>query len=640
MKNTLLKLLSVLMCLALVLSFAACSSDDTESKPTHDPNTNNVDLAGLNVEFKYSKDCSSWNAVEAASELFRADGAYNANDTEVVYLHFKNHEATPTSYKVTFRVIEGDAKDATVGIADDVRSAFTDTESAVAAVEGNTYKLADYVYSYTMDADSTKTVAVVISTAAAAQMKLRVDYVAVAHGEQTGNAISKLNGVDVVNAGCYTVVDSVAAKTVLTNADSSFKAVFAENTMKQGSIVSAVVKPINAAKGSVEYDISITVDGKAYDQSVTVSILAGYALTGVEVQKDGAKVESAYDMYSGLATFTALSGKYTVKYSGTSDIEGVIVQGADQPFKNFNEAVKFAADNSEEVINIIIFGRAKYTVATGEKVSFVGISEDIKTVNVVGGNDTAEIFITQSSGSVPSLPYAGEGVQINYSGLTFQSENEMQEGGEYSHHFDYRGDADISFRNCTFLKALATRGPKSSVVVDNCVFKCKTVNDTLKGYCYWSIQKIGMYPITVEFTNNTVTENWGGLNLDWSEGDFIVSGNTFANITCSKPPIQLSHANTMLIENNTFTNIKDENVFRFYSGYGAKSTKIINNTIDADYLFQSDKEGAINNLNDFVFEGNTISKTTSLTMGHAANGSPEDISPHNYTVNTETNTIK
>ena len=149
-----------------------------------------------------------------------------------------------------------------------------------------------------------------------------------------------------------------------------------------------------------------------------------------------------------------------------------------------------------------------------------------------------------------------------------------------------------------------------------------------------------MYPITVEFTNNTVTENWGGINLDWSDADFIVSGNTFANITCSKPPIQLSHANTMLIEDNTFTNIKDENVFRFYSGYGAKSTKIINNTIDADYLFQSDKAGAINSLKEFTFEGNTISKTTSLTMGHEANGPADAISPHNYIVDTTANTIK
>lgn len=109
---------------------------------------------------------------------------------------------------------------------------------------------------------------------------------------------------------------------------------------------------------------------------------------------------------------------------------------------------------------------------------------------------------------------------------------------------------------------------------------------------------------------------------------------------CSKPPIQLSRANTMLIEDNTFTNIKDENVFRFYSSYNAKSTKIINNTIDAAYLFQSDKDGAINNLKEFTFEGNTISKTTSLTMGHEANGPADAISPHNYTVDTTANTIK
>ena len=640
MKTTLLKLLSVLMCVALVFSFAACSSDDTESAPTHDPNANNVDLAGLNVEFKYSKDCSSWNAVEASSELFRADGVYNANDTEVVYLHFKNHESTPTSYKVTFRVIEGDAKDATVGVADDVRAAFADAAEATAAVEGNTYKLSDYVYSYTMEADSTRTVAVVISTVSAAQMKLRVDYVAIAHGAQSANTMQSQNGVNAVNANCHTVVRDAAVVTSLFNADSSFKVTFAANALKQGSVVSAVVKPSNVAEGSVDYDINITVDGKIYDGDATVSLLAGYGLTGVEVQKDGTKIESTYDMYTGLAVFTAKSGKYTVKYSGKTDIKGVIVQGADEPFNNFKDAVKYAADNCDEVVNIIIFGRAEYTVATGEKVSFVGSNESIKNVNVVGGNDTAEIFITKDSGSVPSLPYAGEDVYISYSNITFQSENEQQEGGEYSHHFDYRGDADISFRNCTFLKALATRGPKSSVVVDSCVFKCQTVNDTLKGYCYYSIQKIGMYPITVEFTNNTVTENWGGINLDWSDADFIVSGNTFANINCSKPPIQLSHANTMLIEDNTFTNIKDENVFRFYSGYGAKSTKIINNTIDADYLFQSDKAGAINSLKEFTFEGNTISKTTSLTMGHEANGPADAISPHNYIVDTTANTIK
>ncbi len=639
MKKTVIKLLSALLCLCLVFALAACSSDEEE--PIADPNANNVDFGGLDVEFKYSKNCLDWNEVAGDSELFRADGNYGAGDTEVVYLHFKNHADHPITYKVTFRVIEGASDNATIGIIDGVRSAFASNDDAVAAVEGKTKALTDgYIYAESMGADTTKTVAVVLNTTAAAQMKLRVDHSVVGHEKQTVNAISSKDGVNVVNAGCYSIVLNSGVATAISNDDSSFKAVFAADSIAVGSVISATVKPTAAVKGSVDYDISVMVDGKPYDGNVKMFILAGYGLTGVEVLKDGTKVESEYDMYSGLAAFTASSGKFTVKYSGNADITGVIVQGADEPFESFNEAVKYAASNSGEVINIIVFGKADYTVQSGEKIYFAQAESDVKTVNVIGGNDTAEIFITKDSGSVPSLPYAVDGVQINYSNLTFQSENELQEGGEYSRHFDYRGDADIAFRNCTFLKALATRGPKASVVVDSCVFKCKTVDDTLKGYCYYSIQKIGMEAITVDFTNNTITESWGGINLDWSMADFYVANNTFANITCSKPPIQLSHAATMVIENNTFTNIKDENVFRFYGSYDAERTKITNNTIDADYLLQHDMGNGMSSVKNLVFENNIISKNTNLTMGHDANAPADQISPHGYVVDTDTNTIK
>lgn len=642
MKNNIKKIVALLMCICLVLSFAACSSDDNNAKP--DPNSNNVNLNGLGVEFKFSTDCSNWNEVKADSELFRADGVYAANDVQVVYLHFKNHANHPVSNKVAFRAVTGEFKDAVVGIVDNVRAAFSTADEAKSAVEGQENRLSDnYVYAVSLMAESTKTVAFVLKTTAATTVKIRVDYTAIAHGAQTANATSNLNGVNVVNANCFGIVEDAKDDALITNTDKSFKATFSANTLKQGTVVSATVKPSNAQKGSVDYDIAVSCDGKICENDVKVSVLAGYGLTGVEVLKDGAKVESTYDMYGGLVAFTVKGeGKYTVKYSGSADITGVIVQGSEKPFKTFDEAVKHVAlnCNDSEIVNLIIFGKANYTVATGEKVYFHGKDSSINTVNIVGGNDTAEIFITKESGSVPSLPYADDGVSIAYSGITFQSENELQEGGEYSRHFDYRGDGDIAFRNCTFLKALATRGPKASVEVDGCVFKCQTYEDTLKGYCYYSIQKIGMYPITVMFTDNKITENWGGINLDWADADFYVSGNEFANITCSKPPIQLSHANTMIVEDNTFTNIKDENVFRFYSGYNAKSTKIINNTIDADYLFQSDKPGAINTLNDFVFEGNTISKNTNLTLGHMANASADSIGPHNYIVDVTKNTIK
>ncbi len=643
MKKGFIKYLALCLCLVLVLSFAACSSDENDAKP--DPNSNNVNLSGLDVEFKYSKNCLSFDTVLADSELFRADGVYGAGDVEVVYLHFKNHASTPVTHKVNFRAVEGEFKDSIIGIVDDVRSAFADAEAAKSAVEGQDNKLSDgYVYACSMQADSTKTVAVVLQTPTATSVKIRVDYSVINHGKPSANTIVVKDGVNTVNADCFAIVNNAKAVFSLENGDNSFKISADANTFKQGDVVLAKVSPSNAKKGSVDYHISALCDGKSCENEFEISILAGYGLEGVEVLKDGAKIDSTYDMYSGMATFTSkLDGKFTVKYSGSVDIKGVILQGGDQLYNNFNDAVNAAASASltAEKVTLIVFGKAEYTVQTGQKIQFVtkdGIAENI---NIIGGNDTAEIFITQDSGSVPSLPYADKGILISYSGITFDSANELQEGGEYSRHFDYRGEADISFKNCTFKKALATRGPNSNVVVENCNFICPTYEDTFKGYCYYSVQKIGGGEIRVELYHNDFTGCWGGINLDWSEADFTVADNKFGGYNCSKPAIQLSHADSMLIEYNEFSNITDENAFRFYKGYNSQKTIITNNTFQkVDYLFQSDTPNAMLQFKDFEFKGNTISKDTDLTMGHNANSTADDIGPHGYTVDTTLNTIK
>ena len=237
--------------------------------------------------------------------------------------------------------------------------------------------------------------------------------------------------------------------------------------------------------------------------------------------------------------------------------------------------------------------------------------------------------------------YADDGITVAYTGISFDGDNKLQEGGEYFRHFDYRGEADISFKNCTFKKALATRGPDSSVVVENCDFKCPTYEDTFKGYCYYSVQKIGGGIIDVQIIDNDFTGCWGGINLDWSEADFTVMGNKFGGYNCSKPAIQMSHATNMLVDGNEFSNIKHENAFRFYNGYNGMKTYITNNTFEkVDYLFQSDVPGAMLNLKDFKFTDNTISKEVNLTKGHEANASADSVSPHSYTVDATLNTIK
>ena len=642
MRKNVLKLLSVLLCFFLCLSFVACGKSENGKA---DPDGNIINSGKLDCEFKFSKDCSNWLEVKADSEFFRDGGSYLEKDTEIVYLHFKNHNDHPIVNKVNFRVVDGESKDAVIGVVDAVRVAFPDTDAALTAIDGNAARLeSSYIYSQFLEADSTSTVAVVLSMPSAATMKIRVtlDVIALENGDKNSSVIE--NDFISVYADTYCFADK-ESDTVLTNDDTSFKAELGKGAVSDGAVVSTKVTPASLGKCELKYNITFKVDGAEYSgtNAFKVSLLSGYGLEGVQVFDGDTKIDSTYGQYSGLVEFSVnKSCCITIRYTGELDLKGVVVGGSQNLFDTFHEAVNYAAQSvNSEIVNFVVFGRVEYTVATGEKIDFVGNNKALKTVNVRSGNSTAEIFITKESGSVPSLPYATNGIQINYSNMTFDGDNELQEGGEYSRHFDYRGEADISFKGCTFKKALATRGPSSNVVIKNCDFKCPTYEDTFKGYCYYSVQKIGGGEIKVELLNNDFTGCLGGINLDWSEGDFIVTDNKFGGYNCTKPAIQLSHATTMLIENNSFSNITDENAFRFYKGYNGVKTSIINNTFEkVAYLFQSDVPNAMLQLKDFEFKNNIISKDVNLTMGHNANSTADDIGPHGYTVDTALNTIK
>ena len=625
MKNVLQffsKVIAAVLCLSLVLC-AACSSKSEKTEITSSDET--VQPSDLDIEFKYSDNCSVWTEVTSESELFRADGKYAAGDAEVVYLHIKNHSETPINYKIKLNIDKGNAGGAMFGYVGNIRAQFADIKSAVAAVESNAEAVGSgYVLSECMEADSAVTMALVVyipGNGAAAEMKLSVDFSAVA-----------------VYTDNHTIVEDPSVDTVIADPNDAFKAVFKAGSLSQGDYVEVIVKE---SETDNTYDIVLSVNGKAYTgEAVELSLSVGCGFESVEIYSGETKTDADYNMYTGTAVFNIIAGgTFTVKNSGRVDISGVMVQGADKPFDDFNAAVNYVvnANASEigETVKYIVFGKVKYHVAEGEKVSLVGEHSQVKTVKVTGADDEAEIVIDGDSGSLPSLPYADKGVGIIYSDIVFDSEKTSD-----VKNLDYRGNADITFKNCTFKRALATRGPSSDVVIDGCLFACKEYSDTLKGYCYYSGQAIGADSISVRFINNSVTESWGGVNFEWGQGDFYIAGNTFSGFNCSKPAIQLSSASTVVIENNKFSNIKDENVIRFYSAYGADSTHIIGNEIDADYLFYSDKPNAINGYRDFRFEDNTISGTTDLTLGHITNAAAGDVREHGYVVDTTLNTVK
>ncbi len=633
MKSSALKFISIALCLCLLFGLTACKSKK-ENSATSDP------LNGLNVEFKFSKDFSSWTEIKADSELFRADGKYAAGDTEIVYLNVKNQTNGDINYKLNFAVSSGKSQGVMFGFVEDVRSAFADSSSAVTAVEENSKAVGSgFTWSKILKPESVITLALVIhSPDTAVEMKLKTSVSALAVSSlEKDNTSTRENGDITVFADCYSI--ATQGDTVVVNSDASFKATVKAGVLTEGSLLAAKVTPKDGG-----YDIKLSVDGKDYTGGAEISLLAGYGYQSVDVSLNGNKVNFSYGMYDGRIVFnTTANGVYTIAKSNKIDIKGIAVNGVslqiESVFTSFDAAIEYVVglpvSDVEENITYFIFGEVKYLVDEGEVFTFTGENTKIKSVNVVGATEDAALIIDGMSGSLPSLPEAEKGVKISYSDLLMDSEKE----DDYRC-FDYRGNADITFKNCTFKRALAARGPQSNVVVDGCTFACETVEDTHKGYCYYSIPIIGSDVIRVEFINNQVTKSWGGINIDWGDAEFYIAGNTFSNINCSKPAIQLSRANTVVIEKNKFTDIVDENAFRFYSGYSATSTHILDNEIDVDYLFHSDYAGSINNYEDFVFEGNVISSNTNLTTGHITNLTPDQVREHGYVVDETLNTIE
>lgn len=633
MKSSALKYISVVLCLCLLFGLTACKSKK-ENSVTSDP------LNGLDVEFKFSKDFSSWTGIKADSELFRADGKYSAGDVEIVYLNIKNQTNSDINYKLNFSVSSGKSDGVMFGFAEDVRSAFADSSAAVTTVEETSKAVGSgFTWSKILKPESVITLALVVySPDTAAEMKIKTSVSALAVSSlENGNTSTRENGDITVFADCYSI--ATEGDTVVVNADASFKATVKAGVLAEGSLLAAKVTPKDGG-----YDIKLTVDGKDYTGGAEISLLIGYGYQSVEVLLNGNKVNFSYGMYDGRVVFNVTAnGVYTVAKSNKIDIKGVVVNGvsreSENVFTSFDEAIEYVVglpvSDVEENITYFIFGEVKYLVEEGEMISFTGDNAKIKSVSVIGATEDATLIIDGMSGSLPSLPAAEKGVKISYSDLLMNSEKQ----DDYRC-FDYRGNADITFKNCTFKRALAARGPQSNVVVDGCTFACETVEDTHKGYCYYSIPIIGSDVIRVEFINNQVTKSWGGINIDWGDAEFYIAGNTFSNINCSKPAIQLSRARSVVIEKNKFTNIKDENAFRFYSGYAAGSTHILDNEIDVDYLFHSDYVDAINNYNDFVFKGNVISSRTNLTIGHITNLTPDQVREHGYVVDETLNTIE
>ena len=164
-----LSIISMLICVVMLAgtTFAWFTDSVTSGK-------NTIVAGNLDVELEYSKDYSTWNTVEGATDIFDPNALWEPGRTEVVYLKISNLGTLALKYNFAINFEDTVVGTSVLGneiylseyleygIAD-VTAKFADRDAARAAVKDSAVPLADYSVDGNMKAgDAAKTVALVV----------------------------------------------------------------------------------------------------------------------------------------------------------------------------------------------------------------------------------------------------------------------------------------------------------------------------------------------------------------------------------------------------------------------------------------------------------------------------------------------
>ena len=133
------------LCFIMILSSAACTSSKE-----------------LMTEFKYSFNCTDWTVPKTDDEPFKDISEIPSNSGKIVYFNIENHEATPISYKLKLTMVEGTAGSAEFGYIVPVQAAYETLGSAVRSIIESKPLDSGYVFSNTLEANESVTVALVL----------------------------------------------------------------------------------------------------------------------------------------------------------------------------------------------------------------------------------------------------------------------------------------------------------------------------------------------------------------------------------------------------------------------------------------------------------------------------------------------
>ena len=181
---------AVVLCFVMLLCSASCSSSnksgETTDLPKQSEQTENQGKKELMTEFKYSFNYTDWTVPQTEDEPFKDISEIPSNSGKIVYFNIENHEATPITYQLKLTMIEGTAGSAEFGYIVPVQAAYETLGSAVRDVIESKPLDSGYVFSSTLEANQSVTVALVLYCAAGtvgAEAKLSISYDAAAVSE-------------------------------------------------------------------------------------------------------------------------------------------------------------------------------------------------------------------------------------------------------------------------------------------------------------------------------------------------------------------------------------------------------------------------------------------------------------------------
>ena len=176
------------LCFVMILCSAACSSsekpDETTGLPTQSEQPKKKELM---TEFKYSFNYTDWSVPKTDDEPFMDINEIPSNSGKIVYFNIENRETTPINYQLKLTMTEGAAGSAVFGYIAPIQAAYETLGSAVRNIAESKPLDSGYVFSSTLEANESVTVALVLYCAAgtigAESTKLSISYDAVAVSE-------------------------------------------------------------------------------------------------------------------------------------------------------------------------------------------------------------------------------------------------------------------------------------------------------------------------------------------------------------------------------------------------------------------------------------------------------------------------